>query len=42
VEVRAAALAAAGKARARDLAAGRLALKGAYRGCQNCHARSRK
>jgi hypothetical protein len=41
-EVRTAALAAAEEARGKDLAGGRLAVKGAYRGCQACHDRARK
>jgi hypothetical protein len=41
-EVREAALAVAEKARGRDLAAGRVALKSVYRACESCHERTRK
>ncbi len=41
-EVRSSALAAADKAKAKDLAAAKVALKAAYRGCEACHDRSRK
>jgi hypothetical protein len=41
-EVRSSALAAVEKAKAKDLAAAKVALKGAYRSCEACHERSRK
>jgi hypothetical protein len=41
-EVRGAALAVAEKARARDLPAGKAALKSVYRACESCHERTRK
>jgi hypothetical protein len=40
--VRSSALAAVAKARDKDLAAAKVALKGAYRSCEACHERSRK
>jgi hypothetical protein len=42
VEVRSGALGAAEKARAKDLAGARVALKAVYRTCEACHERSRK
>jgi hypothetical protein len=42
LEVRSAALAVAEKARARDLAAGRMGLKSVYRACESCHERTRR
>lgn len=41
-EVRSSALAAVDKAKTKDLAAAKVALKGAYRSCEACHDRSRK
>ncbi len=41
-EVRSSALAAVEKARTKDLTAAKVALKGAYRGCEACHERSRR